>query len=67
MDALKQYKTSLLVVAVMFAVLWYVAPRLAATAPALLAPSGKFGPAGLLVLAVMTGGIHRVADACLGG
>ena len=47
----------------MFALLRYVAPKLGSLAPALLAPSGKFNVAGLGIIAVLAGGIHRVADA----
>lgn len=59
---LLQYKTSLIVVVVMFLMLWYVAPKLAQVAPVLLSPSGKFNTLGLLAISVATGGVHRVVD-----
>lgn len=59
---LRRYRTSLLVAVVVFAVLLYVAPRLAAAAPQLLTPNGKFNAAGLAVVAIACGGIHRVVD-----
>lgn len=59
---LKQNKSSILVMLVVFAVLWYVAPKLAQMVPALLNASGKFNAMGLLSVAAVSGGLHRVAD-----
>jgi hypothetical protein len=61
-DRLREYKTAALMAAIVFVVLWYVAPKLAAAAPQLLTPTGKFKTTGLLLLAVASAGIHRVAD-----
>lgn len=61
-DRVREYRTSALVTAVVFLMLWYVAPKLAHAVPQLLTPSGRFNMAGLAILAVMAGGIHRVAD-----
>lgn len=63
---LREYKSSLLVTAIVFLVLWYAAPKLAAAAPQLLTPTGRFNVAGLLVIAGTAGGIHRAADHYLG-
>lgn len=59
---LRRHKSSVLVAAVTFLVLWYVAPKLAAMVPQLLTPTGKFNVAGLAVVAATIGGVHRVAD-----
>lgn len=59
---LKSIKSSLLVALVVFLVLAYVAPKQAQLFPRLLTPTGRFGTAGLLILAVGCGGIHRVLD-----
>lgn len=61
-SVLRTYKSSILVACTVLAVLMYVAPKLAQTVPQLLAPTGKFNTVGLLMLAIMCGGIHRVAD-----
>ena len=61
-ETAREYRTSALVTAVVFVMLWYVAPKLAHAVPQLLTPSGRFNMAGLAILAVMAGGIHRVAD-----
>ena len=58
----RQYKSSLLVAAVVLVVLMYVSPKLAQLVPRLLTPMGKFNFAGLLIVAALCGGIHRVAD-----
>jgi hypothetical protein len=62
MRVLREYKSSIFVTAIVFFVLWYAAPKLAAAAPQLLTPSGKFSVVGLLVIASTAGGIHRAAD-----
>lgn len=56
------YKSSILVAAVVLVVLMYVSPKLAQLVPRLLTPMGKFNFMGLLIVAVLCGGIHRVAD-----
>ena len=58
----REYRTSLLVAAIVFVLLWYIAPKLATAAPQLLTPTGRFNMAGLGIIAAMAGGIHRVAD-----
>lgn len=59
---LKEYKSSLLVAAIVFALLRYVAPKLAVSVPQLLTPSGRFNAMGLTIIALMAGGVHRLAD-----
>ena len=59
---LKEYKSSLLVAAIVFALLRYVAPKLAGSVPQLLTPSGRFNAMGLTIIALMAGGVHRLAD-----
>lgn len=62
LDAVRDYKSSLLVGLVVFLVLSYAAPKLALVAPRLLTPAGRFGALGLLIIALACGGIHRVLD-----
>lgn len=62
MSVARAYKSSIIVGLTVLAVLVYVAPKLAQTVPQLLAPTGKFNTVGLLALAILCGGIHRVAD-----
>ena len=61
-DKVREYRTSLLVAGIVFVLLWYIAPKLAAAAPQLLTASGRFNLAGLAIIAAMAGGIHRVVD-----
>lgn len=63
LELMKTYRTSILVGLVVFLVLKYVAPKLATALPGqVLTANGKFNARGLLLLAAMAGGIHRVAD-----
>lgn len=63
---LAKYKSSLLVAVVVFLVLLYAAPRLAQLVPRLVSPaSGRFNVAGIAVIAVASGGVHRLADQLL--
>lgn len=60
---LRAHKSSILVALVVFAVLAWVAPRLAAAVPRTISPAtGTFNTLGLSALAAMCGGIHVVAD-----
>lgn len=61
--ALGQYKNAAAVVAIVFAVMWWVAPKLAATLPSLAGPHGTpMRAPGVLLLAVLCGGIYRAAE-----
>lgn len=58
-----QHKSSLLVAAIVFVVLAYVAPRLASTVPQLLTPAGRFNTMGIAAVAMVCGGAHKLASA----
>lgn len=61
-DKLRSFRSTLLVILVVFGVLQYVAPKVGSTLPYVLGPTGRLNMAGMLVLAVICGGIHRVSD-----
>lgn len=58
-----QHKSSLLVAGIVFVVLSYVAPRLASAVPHFLTPAGRFNAMGIVAVAVMCGGAHKLASA----
>lgn len=58
-----QHKSSLVVTAVVFVVLSYVAPRLASAVPHLLTPAGRFNAMGIVAVALMCGGAHTLVSA----
>ena len=60
---IKAYKSSILVAGIVFGVLWYVAPKLAQMVPQFVNPAtGRFNVLGLVAIAFVSGGIHRLAD-----
>ena len=56
------YKNAAIVLAIVFVVTLMVAPRLAATLPALARPGMRLTPAGLALVALLCGGIYRAAE-----
>lgn len=59
------YKNAVIVLAIVFAVTLVVAPRLAATFPVLARPGMRLTPPGLALVALLCGGIYRVAEHAL--
>lgn len=61
---LAEYKSSLLVAAIVFAMLTYVLPRMRAASPSfLLAPTGHFNALGLAVASALAGAAYRFLSA----
>jgi hypothetical protein len=61
------YKSTLIVIGIVFLVLTYVAPRLSRGVPRLLDPTtGRFNVAGIAVLALVSGGMFRGVDRAVG-
>lgn len=57
------YRSTLAVIAIVFGVLMYVAPRLSRWVPRLLDPAtGRFNVAGIAVLSLLCGGLSRAVD-----
>lgn len=57
------YRSPLLVAAIVFLVLTYVAPRMATLVPRLLGPTGRFNALGIALIAMVCGATHGVAVA----